>query len=602
MELRRVRHKYDFLFWAYFCIQIKFKTGGRDRFKLNYPQLLVLIECEKKRRKGVPIDIIICKARQWGGSTFCIFYQTWLAFEWDEYHSFVIAAQVQGAADTILHMLKNAMRTYPAWDFGLEEDTILKIAKRGETGSAYVIKDEKGNRILETVIYIGSAEKPDSLRSSDVAGAHYSEIGVWPNTPEKRPEDLVADISGGIPKIKNTMQVMESTAKSSDDFFHEMYISALKGESSYTPIFIPWFYIPHDSMPIENKEEFVEWLLSHKDEIHTNGRWKDSGKHYWWLWTLGATLEGLNWYRYKRLDYTNYTQMANEAPSTYQEAFQATGNKVFDPYDVDEMRKLCTDPVFTGELVSDERSGKAAITGVSFRERRGGVLRIWDMPDCSKIKDRYLVVVDVGGHNPTSDYSSVRVIDRKGLMKGEDGVPKVVAEMHYHTDHDLLAYDAMRLAYWYNKALLVIESNTLETKDKERDVGGFGTEYILDIVSDIYPNIYARDKSSEEIDPGKPRKWGFHTNTKTKPKIIDHLKKCVREQLWIEPSALACDEISMYVDIKGKFTAPPKKHDDVLMATAIGLYIAYEEMDRPKWIDSSPIEKEAHDIKSTCKI
>ena len=95
-QLRRIRHKYDFCFWAFFCITIDAKLGGRVRFRLNYPQLVTLSRCEAMRKAGSPIDIIILKARQWGGSTFCIFYQTWIAFKWDPYHSFVVAADGRG--------------------------------------------------------------------------------------------------------------------------------------------------------------------------------------------------------------------------------------------------------------------------------------------------------------------------------------------------------------------------------------------------------------------------------------------------------------------------------------------------------------------------
>ena len=62
-ELRRLRHKHDFLFWAYFCIRIEAKLGGRIRFKLNYAQLIVLQACEEMRRAGVPINLVIVKAR-----------------------------------------------------------------------------------------------------------------------------------------------------------------------------------------------------------------------------------------------------------------------------------------------------------------------------------------------------------------------------------------------------------------------------------------------------------------------------------------------------------------------------------------------------------
>lgn len=584
-RIRRIRHRHDFCFWAFFCIKITAKTGGRVRFKLNLPQLMTLAVCERLRLQGVPIDIIILKARQWGGSTFCIFYQSWLALKWDGFHSFVVAAHVQSASETILVMLKDAISEYPAWDIGLPDDARLALRQRGQTANAYVIKDESHDKVLEAVIYIGSAEKPETLRSSSIHGAHYSEVGIWPNTPKKRPEDLIADISGGMTKGALDMQVMESTAKSSDDFFHEVWTAAKKGESSYVPLFIPWFFIPHDTLEIkEGREAFARWLLEHKDEETRNGKWKDSGKHYWWLWSLGATLEGINWYRFKRLDYTTYIQMANEAPSTWVEAFQSAGQKVFDFYQVEAKRMHCRPPAFRGDLYSDAKEGEDVLKGITFQTKPDGTLNVWELPDDTPIADRYLVAVDIGGPNSTSDWSSVRVIDRLMMMPefgGLKGRPNIVAEMHYHTQHDLLAYDAMRLAAWYNNALLVIESNTAEM---ERDKGDENAEYILDIIGELYPNLYARQNKSEDISEKATGQWGFRTDRFTKPKIIDFMQTCLREDMWDEPSDICLEEMSQYIKDGNGYTAPPKKHDDVLMATAILLWICFREMPLPSWI------------------
>lgn len=589
-KLRRVRHKYDFCHWAYFCIQITAKEGGIIRFKLNLPQLLVLKEVMRMMRENIPIDIILLKARQWGGSTFSIFCQTWIAFHWDEFHSFIVAAHVQSSSETILQMLKDAIATYPAWDLGLPDDTVLSLAPRGRTANAHVIKNQYHKKVLQTVFYIGSAEKPDTLRSSNIHGAHYSEVGIWPNTPEKTPQKLVASISGGITKRPLDMQVMESTAKTTEDYFHDMWVAAVSGETNYRPLFIPWFYIPHDTIPIPERElrEFVEWLWVHRDDETKNGKWRSAGKHYWWLWTLGATLEGIAWYRIKELDFTSYIEMANEAPSTPTEAFISAGMKVFDFYQVEAKRKRCRAAALCGDLTSDAFEGPDVLKNIQFIPRRDGHLHVWEKPDPSPIRDRYLVVVDIGGPNSTSDWSSVRVIDRLMMMEqfgGLHGKPGVVAEIHYHTDHDLLAYDAMRLAAWYNNALLVIESNTVEMElGKEADTGGDGSEYILDIVGKIYPNLYFRREKEEKANGTVVPVYGFQTNKFTKPKIINFMKTCLREDKWDEPSGLCLDEMSLYIQEKNKFTAPAKKHDDVLMATAIGLWIAWKEMPLPTWI------------------
>lgn len=596
-RLRRIRHKYDFCHWAYFCIKIKPKKKkkgqkGKIPFKLNYPQLTVLAACEHMRKMGVPIDIIILKARQWGGSTFCFFYQIWIMFHWDHDHSFAIAAHIQTASETILLMLKKAIETYPAWDLGLDDDSTLKLSQVGSTGHMYAIKDQDDRQVIEGLIFIGTAENPDTLRSKDIAGAHFSEVGLYKDTPKKKATDLIADIQEGIVDAPLSMEVMESTAKSTEDFFHETWMNSSDtiGGGGYYRIFVPWMKNINDIKPIQELRTFAEWLLANKDRDITDGKWRDTGKYYWWLWEQGATLEGINWYRFRRLK-TPFDKMCNEAPTTAEQAFIAAGKHVFDPFEVAWMADRVSEPMYVGDLVSNGRTGADVLINIQFVPNMDGYLRVWEKPDDSPISDRYVVAVDIGGPNDTSDFSVIRVMDRLMMMPefGLNAKPNIVAEMRYHTDHDLLAYDAMRVAKWYNNALLVIESNTLETRDQNRDTGGDGSEYILDIVADIYPNLYMRHNKEEDVADKTTGKYGFHTNVSTKPKIIDHMKTCLRDKLWIEPSHFVTDEMSIYIEDDKKLTAPVGKHDDCVLSTAILLWVAFKEMEVPKWIDTNEL-------------
>ena len=111
---------------------------------------------EEQIEKEEPIDIITVKARQWGGSTYYISKHTHILFKLDPYHSFIIAAHVQGAAENILRMLKKAISEYPAWDLGLPESETLQLLPEGKSGNAYSIKDSKGNKVLPALIYVGS--------------------------------------------------------------------------------------------------------------------------------------------------------------------------------------------------------------------------------------------------------------------------------------------------------------------------------------------------------------------------------------------------------------------------------------------------------------
>ena len=602
----QLRFSLDFPLWAFYEIRIEDKkTGMMVPFKLNNPQIIVLLECERLRKAGLPINIIICKARQWGGSTFCIFYQMWIGLYRATKHSFAVCAQTKPVAGNITKMLMRAMETYDAWSLGLPLHERLEIV-RDNTSGEFVIRDSKGKQVTRSTIRIGSVENPDALRGYSGEGAHFSEAGVWKDTPEKRPADLIRSIAGGILLQENSMQVIESTPKGAGNFFHAEYMRAKNDKSTYHAIFIGWGQIPHDTLPIQDHKEFITWLVSHKDEDFPNENWLDSGMYYWRLWEMGATLEGINWYRHTRKGVDDFADMASEAPSDDIEAFQYSGTKVFSLEAIEELRKGCCAPMWKGELYAKDVKGENALEDIYFDNITNGRLWVWAKPDTSiKMSNRYLVAVDVGGRSKKADWSVIRVFDRFAMQKEIAGKPILVAEQRYHTDHDLLAYDAARIAKWYNNALLVIESNTLETRDQERDVDGNMTEYILDTIAGLYDNLYARKASAEQIKAGTPKRWGFHTNTSTKPQIIGNLIGCIRDQLWVERSDYCCTELALYQkNEKGQYSAPPGEgmHDDVVMCTAIALWICYCDMELPVIIKNKPTRKKSYDSNSASHI
>ena len=159
-------------------------------------------------------------------------------------------------------------------------------------------------------------------------------------------------------------------------------------------------------------------------------------------------------------------------------------------------------------------------------------------------------------------------------------------------------WKAAQVAAFYDNSKLVIESNTLETHDKERDVDGDQSQFILNQISGIYPNLYARKQSEEDILQGLPTKYGFHTNVATKPMVISTLVKVIRENMYIERDRRCLDEYLTYEKKQnGAYGAVIGKHDDLLMTRAIGLHICFFEMPLPKFIKRrgryKPIKKKA---------
>ena len=544
----KLRIMYDFEFWTVMFVRIKNKMGDRDiPFKLNRPQRRLLSEMEMMRLEGKPIRIILLKARQWGGSTLVQIYMAWIQLVHRKNWNSVICAHLKDSALNIKGMYTKLLENYPAWL--LDSDEALKFKPFEKMANTSIIS------ATQSKITIGSAESPESVRGTDAVMAHLSEVAFWPSSPRKTPESMVRSVCGSVALLPLSVIVMESTANGTGNYFHKECMRAKQGESDKKFVFVPWYEIEIYSQPINNYEEFISSL----------------SKYEWDLWDKGATLEAIAWYREKRKEYSDHADMMAEYPSDEIEAFNHSGEKVFSQMAVERLRKDCCSPKFKGDIYGKSEKGKEALCDIKFAEESGGKLFIWDKPDGeNNFLNRYITVVDIGGRSDKADYSVIAVFDRYWLMYG--GVPEVVAQWRGHIDHDLLAWKAAQIALYYNKALLVIESNTLETEHSDDD----STEYILETISRYYPNLYARQPSSM-IHSGGAR-WGFHMNRATKLMLIAHQVRMLRENGYIEHDYDACYEHDVFErKPNGSYGAMEGHHDDILITRCIGTYICYTE-------------------------
>lgn len=578
----RLRAKHDFAFWAAMYVFIKQKGGGEDvHFRLNRPQRKLIMRFERRRLQGKPIRLILLKARQWGGSTATQIYMAWLQLVHKVGLNSLIVGHVKDASTEVKDMFDKLIKEYPVsmlYEMGeAYNETEPKIVGVGQSGNIHRIPQRNCK------IKVGTAEKPNSARGGDYNLVHCTEVGLWVTTDGKTPEQIVRSACSGILLKPYTMIVYESTANGTGNFFQREYDAAKNNKSQFEALFISWFEIEQYSAPIDDINAFATKLWENRNNANAASDREESGKYLWWLWEQGATLEAINWYILERSKYTDHGDMASEYPSDDVEAFVHSGARVFDKYNVEKFKKCCKAPKYVGDVYADGDEGEDALSNLRFKEDKQGLLWVWSKPDIDEreeVTDRYLVVVDIGGRGKKADWSVIVVFDRLNQMEG--GKPVVVAQWYGHIDMDMLAWKAAQIAAFYDNALLVIESNTLETHDKERQVDGDMSGYILNQIKDVYGNLYARKQSDEEIQEGKPKKYGFHTNVATKPKIISTLVKVIREQLYVERDARCLDEYLCYEKKKnGAFGAIIGKHDDLLMTRAIGLHISFYEMEVP---------------------
>ena len=582
-EFIRIRKKYDYPFWAAMFAYIKRKGGGSDvLFRLNKPQRKLILRLEKMRKAGKPIRLILLKARQWGGSTAIQIYMSWLQLVHEVgLNSLIIAHQGTGS-DEIKDMFDRMIKLYPVEmlhelgeAYSLNEPKIVGV---GKSGNIFRVPQRNCK------IKIGTAERPNSCRGGDYNLVHLSEVALWKETDGKKPEDIVRSACSGILLMALTMIIYESTPNGVGNFFHKEYLAAKNGLSQFEAMFVAWFEIEQYELPFADdseKYDFAAKLLANRYNEEVSTEREEAGTYLWRLWEMGATLEAIHWYISERTKFKNHGEMASEYPSDDIEAFTFSGRKVFSSEDVELFRAACRTPRWRGEIYGSADEGEKAIEGLRFKKSDDGQLFIWhdvERNDEEEVLDRYLVVVDVcKGHTKNADFADILVIDRLFMMDGEP--PVVAAEWHGHIDMDKLAWKATQIAAYYNNALLVIESNTLETNNTKGEA-----EYILTLIHDVYgKQLYARKQSAEDIRQGLPKKFGFHTNSLTKKVVIYNLKVVIRERLYIEREAACLDEYLTYVEKENNsFEAMEGYHDDRLMTRAIGMQICYHEMELPR--------------------
>ena len=580
-NLMTLRLKYDFEFVAASTIKIQDKETKKPiPLILNEGQRILIGEYERQRLAGVPIRVLLVKARQWGGSTATQCYMYWLQRYWFEnWHSCIVALD-QTQAVNIRTMYKNLIAKLPAWS-----DPVT--FKRFEGTELIRIMPERGCRVQ-----IGSAQKPDALRSFDFSLVHMSEVGLWKDTQEARGDDVAMALYSTVPDVPGTMIVMESTAKGVGNYFHRQYLAALDNKKSGTigirPVFVAWY------VDIRYTRRYLDRYPSTEKFVET---WTD---YNWWQWEQGATLDGIYWYNhFKKAHHWTDFQMKSEYPTTAEEAFQTKSGRYFTDDLLSWLHRNIRNPKFVGDIRGDATVGEKIMENVKLypMDALTEVLKIWiyptdNAPSGKKVKNRFLVTVDVGGRGHRADWSVISVFDRIS-MAGEYGALERAALWRGHVDPDLLAYKAAQIAHYYDDALLVIESNTYETKNRKSDDAavseGDHTYTVLDTLAGIYENLYRRRTTPDNTRDKETRHIGWHMNKQTKYLAYDDYTVRIREGDYMEYSQDAANEAMWLMNAPGgKIEAMEGTHDDIQDTTAVGNYIAFGGMEPVKILEDAP--------------
>lgn len=512
--------------------------------QLNKTQDYVLTIIEKLWKAGIPVRLIILKARQEGISTLIEaigFLQTIL----NKGTKMKVISYDDKSAKGIYEMSERFYRNLPV---------TMQPATKYYTKSSLVFRE------MESQITVDTAKKLEAARSETVQILHISEMALMDYVKE-----LLASLRNSVPKDNpNSMVIIESTAKGMGNDFQLQYEkgstleevlsgqNVSKGKSDYVKIFIPWFWLDRYTMKPPDDFKLVDY------EHPAYGNETEIKKTY------GLTLPQMMWRRHTILNECDgdLDIFKQEYPANDLEAFIASGRSRFSKLALQNyMMKVCP-PLAIGDLKIVETAKQArehyggSRPTIEFVKDPVGNLKIWEFP----IKEtNYVFGVDVSEgilvdkyDNRKSDWSVVSVWRRD--------IYKKVAQWRGKIDPDLLGNIAYAIGHFYNYGWIGVEDNwhgltTLKNLQKR--------------YSRLYYKIILDEKTNE-----KTRKLGWHTDHTVKGYLIDCLASIVREEIAIIYSEETIREYLTYIEWPdGRLAAQSGKHDDIVMADAIALQV-----------------------------
>lgn len=318
-----------------------------------------------------------------------------------------------------------------------------------------------------------------------------------------------------------------------------------RGESVYLVIVDEWAFLPNP----EEAWASIEPIADVGGRVIGLSTANGSGNFFHQLWVGSQT--GANqfvgiffpwsagdrdddWYTAKSRNMQSW-QLHQEYPRFPEEAFVKSGNPVFNIDLLDAMPTVEPDIGYL-HVYSDRN--------YEFRHAEEGELRVWDYPRPDGV---YVIGADVAEGLSYGDYSSAHIIN---AATGE-----VVAHWHGHIEPDIFGELMADLGWWYNQALVGIESNNhgLTSLKAAQRVG--------------YKNLYRQRRLNQRVAQATET-MGWRTTVTSKPLAIDELVAALRD----EGVVLYCDrtiaELRTFVrKSNGKMGGSP--HDDRTISLAI---------------------------------
>ena len=218
---KRRRLRDEFPFYARNCLNIRTKDAGIVNFELNEAQRYIHEQLEKQKAETGKIRAIILKGRQQGASTYVEGRFVHKTTHQKGVRAFILTHDGE-STNALFEMTKRYYDLLPSFVKPSIEKSNAKELKFDQLDSGYKI---------------GTAGNKSIGRGQTIQYFHGSEVAFWQNAGE-----LTKGVLQAVPDADDTEIILESTANGLNNYFHQQWKMAEKGESEFIAIFVPWYW------------------------------------------------------------------------------------------------------------------------------------------------------------------------------------------------------------------------------------------------------------------------------------------------------------------------------------------------------------------------
>lgn len=311
-------------------LSIRSKSGQIKKFEFNRAQIYLHDRLEEQLVKTGKVRALILKGRQQGCSSYVQARYFHKVITQSGKKAFILTHE----AEATKNLFDMAKRYYDSLPEGLAPKSDASNAK------------ELNFKSLNSGYSVGTAGNKAVGRSQTIQLMHASEAAYYPHA-----EEHAKGILQAVSNECGTEIIIESTANGIGNYFYNLWMSSVSGQSDFQAIFIPWYWqteyttIPRENETVSLTDEEQSLLDAHVSD--------------------GLTKEHLYWRRRKLLEFSNDFETAKELfsveyPMTALDAFRNPVSDRFIKADlVNKARKNkvdCDSPLVIGidPAISDQ--------------------------------------------------------------------------------------------------------------------------------------------------------------------------------------------------------------------------------------------------------